>query len=188
MIACEFDIVGVSPISFSAPIQSTKATGETHDAFEERTWRERTHSDANGEVYIPPMALKNCLSEVAKYLSESIPGKGTSKYTKHIEAGLLVIDPMPLGVKADKIEGERLFVPSDGKRGGGKRVYKTFPVVKQWRTKATVYILDPVIKPEKVHEYLDHAGKFIGMGRFRPRNNGFYGRFTIENFKTNTAS
>lgn len=183
MIKCTFDIVGVSPFSFSAPIQSKKNTGEPHDDFEERTWRERIHADKNGEAFIPPMALKNCLSEVAKYLSESVPGKGKATFTKHFEAGILVLEPMMLGIKAKDIDGERLFVPADGKRGGGKRVFKTFPVLREWRTQASLYIFDPVIKPEKVLEYLVHAGKFIGMGRFRPRNNGFYGRFTIENFK-----
>lgn len=182
MIKCTFDIVGVSPFSFSAPVQSKRNTGEQHDDFEERTWRERIHADSSGEAYISPMALKNCLSDVAKYLGESVPGKGKSTFTKHFEAGLLVIDPMMLGVKAKDMEGERLFVPSDGKRGGGKRVFKTFPVIRQWSVTGTVYILDPVIKPEKVLEYLEHAGKFIGMGRFRPRNNGFYGRFKVENF------
>ena len=36
--------------------------------------------------------------------------------------------------------------------------------------------------PEKVKEYLIHAGQFIGIGRFRPRNNGFYGRFKVNSF------
>jgi hypothetical protein len=27
--------------------------------------------------------------------------------------------------------------------------------------------------------HLHEAGKFIGIGRFRPRNNGFYGRFDV---------
>lgn len=186
MVKCTFRLVGISPISFSAPISSQKKTGEGHDAFEQRTWRERIHRDADGEAFIPPTALKNCLSDVAKYLSESVPGKGKATYTKHFEAGTLVTDPMMLGIKADDIEGERLFVPASGKRGDGKRVWKTFPVMKQWSVEGAVYLLDPTLieKPEKVLEYLEHAGKFIGMGRFRPRNNGFYGRFKVEGFKT----
>lgn len=186
MIRCTFKLVGVSPISFSAPIQSKKNTGESSDAFEERTWRERIHVDSKGEAFIPPTAIKNCLSDVAKYLSESVPGKGKATYTKHFEAGTLVTDPLMLGVKGSQIEGERLFVPADGKRGGGKRVWKTFPVIREWSAVGCVYVLDPVLfdKPEKVEEYLSHAGKFIGLGRFRPRNNGFYGRFNVVDFKT----
>jgi hypothetical protein len=186
MLRVDVDLVGTAPFSFSAPIQSEKNTGETPDTYETRVWRERAHTDANGMAYIPPMALKNCLSEVAKFLSESVPGKGKSTYTKHFEAGLLVVDPMPLGVKAESIPGERLFVPADGRRGSGKRVWKTFPTLASWKTHATIYVLDPVLidKPDKIQEYLKHAGKFIGMGRFRPRNNGFYGRFEIGRFRT----
>lgn len=173
-----------SPISFSRAVQSKKATGESGDAFEERTWPERLHLAEDGQIFIPPMALKNCLSEVAKYLSESVPGKGKATYTKHFEAGLLVTDRMLLGVQGKDIEGERLFVPADGRRGGGKRVWRIFPIVRSWETTGIIYVLDPVLidKPDKIREYLEHAGKFIGMGRFRPRNNGYYGRFEIVSF------
>jgi hypothetical protein len=183
-------IVGVSPLSFSAPIQSVRNTGEAHDAFEERTWRERLHVDNDGTVFIPPSAIKNCVSEVAKYLGEAVPGKRGSTYTKHFEAGVLVTQPVSLGIAADSVPGERLFVPADGKRGGTKRVWKTFPVIKQWSGQVEIFLLDPILidKPEKVHEYLSHAGKFIGLGRFRPRNNGYYGRFDVKTFKTESVT
>ena len=185
MLNVTCDIIGVTPFSFGAPIQSKKETGENHDSFEERTWRERMHVNASGECYIVPGALKNCLAEVAKYLSETVPGKGKSTYTKHFEAGIICSEPMMLGVQGDDVEGERVFVPSDGRRGGTTRVWKTFPVLPTWKTQASFIVVDPMLidKPEKMHEYLSHAGKFIGMGRFRPRNNGYYGRFNIENFK-----
>jgi len=191
MTVCRFTLVGIAPLSQSAPIQSRKNTGEGHDAFEERTWRERLHVNTDGNVFIPPSALKNCLSEVAKYLSESVPGKGKATYTKHVEAGVMCTDAMVLlcqdgkPLRASTVVGERLFVPADGKRGSGKRVWKTFPLIPQWSAAATVYLLDPVLrdKPEKVLEYAEHAGKFIGLGRFRPRNNGFYGRFNVTDWK-----
>jgi hypothetical protein len=190
MLLCKASLKSASPISFSAPIQSVKNTGEGHDDFEQRTWRERIHVNSNGMVFIPPGALKNCLSEVAKYIQESVPGKKGSTYTKLFEAGVMVTDPLVLPIKADKVAGERLFVPSDGKRGGGKRVWKTFPVIPDWNADAMIYLLDPILidKPQKVKEYLEHAGKFVGMGRFRPRNNGFYGRFTVESFVTSNAA
>lgn len=185
MLKVECDLVGMSPLSFSAPIQSEKNTGESHDAFELRTWKERVRVDNRGEAFITPQAIKNCLSDVAKFLSESVPGKGNNKYTKHFEAGVLVADAMGLGVKGADIPGEKLFVPPDGKPGGNKRVWKTFPTLQKWSIHPVIYLLDPVLvdKPDKVREYLEHAGKFIGIGRFRPRRNGYYGRFRVENFK-----
>lgn len=177
-------IKGISPISFGRPIQSVKNTGEGHDDFEQRTWRERLHVNKDGNVFIPPMAVKNCLSDCARFLSESVPGKGKATYTKHFEAGTMVIQPVELGIKAASVPSEKLYVPSDGRKGGPKRVWKYFPLIAEWEGNAEVVLLDPLLiaKPEKVREYLEHAGKFIGLGRFRPRNGGFYGRFTVESF------
>jgi len=186
-VECECDLVGVSPLSFSKAIQSKLETGEAHDDFEERTWMERLHVDANGEVFIPPNALKNMLAATAAYLSESIPGKGRQTYTKNFEAGIMVVEPLMLGIKAtsNEIQKERLFVPSDGKKGGSKRVWKNFPTILKWQTHIEILLFDPILmgKPEKVEEYLKHAGKFIGFLRFRPRNGGYYGRFDVKNFK-----
>jgi hypothetical protein len=191
MIRATATLKGTAAISFSKPVKSKKNTGESYDAFEDRTWKERMHVDEKGIVFIPPMALKNCLSEVAKYLSETVPGKGSAKYTKHFEAGVMVMKPMSLGVRADKVLGEPLFVPADGKRGSGKRVWKTFPFVPSgWETEAEIIVLDPVLidKPEKIEEYLKFAGQFIGLGRFRPRQNGYYGRFEVTNFRSEKIS
>ena len=191
MLTIEVDLVGLAPISFNAPVKSEKNTGEMHDAFEERTWRERMHVDNDGHVFIPPMALKNCLSECAKYLSETVPGKGKATYTKHFESGIMVTTPLVLcngkgtPVRADGVAPNRVYVPSDGKRGGGSRVWKNFPIVPTWRTHASIHVMEPMLidKPAKVEEYLTHAGQFIGLGTFRPRRNGYFGRFAIENFK-----
>jgi hypothetical protein len=141
------------------------------------------HVNDKGEVFIPPMAFKNCLSEIAKYLSVQIPGKGKSTYTKHFEAGVMVIDPLVLPVTKDKVQGEWLFVPADGKRGSGKRVQKCFPVIHQWQGDVTYHVLDDVISPEVFEQHLKDAGSFIGIGRFRPRNNGYYGRFSVESVR-----
>ncbi len=174
----------VGPLSMSKAITSIKDTGEAHDAFELRTWRERMHVDDNGELYIPPNALKNMMGAVAKYLSESVPGKGKATYTKHFEAGIMVTKPLKLGIKADGVPSERLFVPADGKKGGSRRVYKHFPLIMDWKTECEILVFDPILEanPEKVLEYLIHAGKFIGFLRFRPRNGGYYGRYEVKSF------
>ncbi len=129
------------------------------------------------------MSFKNCLSEAAKFLSIQIPGKGKSTYTKHIEAGVLVTDPLVLNIKKENVLGEWLFVPSDGIRGSGKRVDKCFPVIHQWSGEVTFYVLDETVTEDVFKNILEQAGKFIGIGRFRPRNNGFYGRFVIESIR-----
>lgn len=165
-----------------------RATGsktETSKDYEARTWRARCHVDKDGQIVIPPMAFKNCLAEIAKYLSVQIPGKGKSTYTKHFEAGVMVLDGLTLPVKRDDVPGEWLFVPGDGRRGGGKRVWKCFPVIHEWKGPVTFHVLDDVISEEVFAQHLRDAGNFIGVGRFRPRNNGYYGRFEVKKIAWN---
>ena len=159
--------------------RSNGTVTESAAEYERRTWREKCHYDADGNCFIPPMAFKNCLAEIAKYLSVQIPGKGKSTYTKHFEAGVMVLEGLPLGVKKDEVQGEWLFVPASGKRGDGKRVSKCFPVFQSWKGQVSFIILDDVITPDVFEQHLRDAGNFIGIGRFRPRNNGYYGRFKV---------
>jgi hypothetical protein len=151
---------------------------EGNDAYDKRTWRNRMHV-MDGEVYIPPMAFKNCLAEAAKFLSMQIPGKGKATYTKHFEAGVMVMDPVMLGLRAEAVASEALFVPASGKRGDGKRVERVFPFIPSWEGDVTITVIDETITRDVLHAHLVEAGKLIGIGRFRPRNNGFYGRFKV---------
>ena len=174
----------VAPYSQSRAINEPKLQGETADLYEQRTWRMRMHTDDGGNVFIPPNAIKNGLAEAAKYLSKSIKGKGKNTYTKHFEAGVLVLDPVRLPVRAADAPGEWLFVPADGRRGGPKRVMKCFGRLENLgELMATIYVLDPVIDEETFKEHLDTFAGFIGLGRFRPRNNGWYGRLKILDVK-----
>lgn len=178
-------IRGVSPYSQSKHYTTEKLAKENAKDYEARTWRDRLHVTDDGSVFIPPMSFKNCLSEAAKFLGIQIPGKGKSTYTKHFEAGVLVTDAMILPIKKEEVKGEWLFVPSDGVRGSGKRVDKCFPVIHEWGGEVTFYVLDETVTEEVFRNVLEQAGAFIGIGRFRPRNNGFYGRFKVEAIRWN---
>jgi hypothetical protein len=183
MRVCEAKLESVSPYSQSRYYQTEKLEKENAQDYEARTWKDRLHTSEDGMVYIPPMAFKNALSEIARFLSVQIPGKGKSTYTKHFEAGVLVMDAVPLGIHKDQVLGEWLFVPSDGKRGGGSRVLKCFPLIKEWKATVTFYVLDETVTPTVFEHHLKEAGSFVGIGRFRPRNNGFYGRFKVVSTK-----
>jgi len=176
------ELESVTPYSQSRYHNTPKLDKESAADYENRTWKNRCHVK-DGKLFIPPMAFKNCLAEAAKYLGIQIPGKGKQNYTKHFEAGVMVSDPMELGINIADVKGEALFVSSDGKRGGSKRVEKVFPYIPSWKGKVAFYILDDTITENVFKLHLEQAGKFIGLGRFRPRNNGYYGRFVVKNIK-----
>jgi hypothetical protein len=131
-------------------------------------------------MVISPMMIKNMIADVAKFLDEKIPGKGNGKWTKHFASGILVVDPAPLGIHADEVEFEKLFVPSNGQAGSGKRVWKYFPIIHNYTTFFTVYILDNTITKELFERYIREAGRFIGLGFFRPARRGTKGRFEVD--------
>jgi hypothetical protein len=169
-----------SPLSMSKHYSVEKLTKESDGDYEKRTWRERLHYDEKGIVMIPPMAIKNTLAEAARWMGMKIPGKRSATYTKHFEAGVLCMKGISLGIHKDEVQSELLFVPSDGKRGGARRVEKLFPLIPRWAGPAEFVILDRTITKEVFKAHLDEAGRFIGFLRFRPRQGGFYGRFDIK--------
>jgi hypothetical protein len=189
-IIVTFRIVGVAPYSQSKPYLTEYKPGESHDDYRERTWREHLHVDNDGMVFIPPGALKNSIAEAAKFMAIKIPGAGNATYTKHVEAGVACIKPIGLGIKAKEVKPETLFLPSDGKRGSGSRVWKTLPFIPEWSGDVELIVLDETVLQTSqrsgnpvLQDIIEACGQYIGLGRFRPRNNGWYGRFTVENFE-----
>lgn len=175
---------GISPYSQSRFHESPKLEKELPDAYEERTWRDKLWVNEQGIVFIPQMAFKNNITEAAAFKSQQIPGKGKSTYKKHFEAGIIVLEPGLLDLQKDNVNKETYFVPADGIRGSGKRVKKTFPVIPEgWETEVVYMVLDPIITENVFRGHLEEAGMFIGLGRFRPSKNGFYGRFEITKFR-----
>ena len=182
---------GVSPYSQSRYYERDAGQGESADDAYRRTWRNHLHGDSQGVVFIPANSLKNCLSEAAKFMSIGVPGKGKATYTKNFEAGVMVAKSASLGIRKEDVQMESLFLPSDGRRGGPKRVMKYYPLIPEWEAEAEFIIVDETVLQSSMkdksrtvfQDVLEGAGQFIGIGRFRPRNNGYYGRFSVENIR-----
>jgi hypothetical protein len=177
---CKVRNMGMAPLSFSKHYSVVKKPKELHEDYENRTWRERLHYDPKtGQVFIPGKMFMNSVKNAAKFASIQIPGKGKSTYTKHFNSGVVVMKDILLDVNKDNIEGETFFVPSDGVAGGGRRVMKTFPVIPEWEGSVEFIIMDPVIDEKVFTEVLRVAGQSIGIGRYRPQQGGYYGRFEV---------
>lgn len=180
-------IKGIALYSQSRYHETPKLNKENPADWEKRTWIEKAHWNEEGHMVIPALAFKNAIAEAAKYLSEQIPGKGKATYTKHFEAGVSVVEDNVILLKGepitrDTIMGDTLHVPSDGRRGGGSRVNRTFPTVPRgWTTTIEFMIFDDIITEEVFTRILKQAGQLIGIGSFRVRNNGVRGRFEPTN-------
>lgn len=173
-----------SDLCFGRPIAETKGD-ETHDDFERRIWRQKIHSDEDGNCFIPPFALKNLFESSGKWLSMPVPGAGKKTYTKRFVSGMMVSDRMPLykdgePIAVDDADPLPLFCPSDGKRGGPRRVMRMFPRFSRWESICVFYALDDLLTSDVVRKHLESGGMFVGFGSMRAENGGVNGRFTVE--------
>ena len=180
---------GLSALMYGKHVDVPKKDDETHDAYEERTWREKVHQEKDGNIFLQPFALKNCLEAAAKWLSMKIPGEGRKTFTARITSGILVTEDLPISgsdwkrINIDAVEPITLFVPSDGRRGSPKRVPRIFPMVARgWVADAEITVFDNKISPEVLEKHLKASGKFIGFGAMRVGNGGINGRFAVEDF------
>jgi len=66
----------ISPFQFNAPVRPEEISGETKDQQEERTWRDKAHTDQEGNVFIPPRSIPKCSSECSKIPLNANQGQG----------------------------------------------------------------------------------------------------------------
>jgi hypothetical protein len=179
----EVHLSSVSPYSQSRQHDTPKLNKEGWDDYEKRTWREKCTVNEKGEVVIPAMAFKQSLDAVAKRLGDQIPGKGKNTYTKHFTGGVICEEDVVLvGCNKKDCPSVTINANSDGKRGSGKRVKRTFPQWPVWSGIARFAVLDDTVTSEVFERHIKEAGRFIGVGRFRPENGGMNGRFQCEKF------
>lgn len=181
-----YELTGADKLSWSRYHGIPLKERESHADHEKRTWREKFYYNNDGNVIIPAMAFKATLKEIASYLSIKIKGHGQKTYSAKFKAGILVnenpivyLNGKP--IHRDNVQCEVLFLPSDGKAGSGKRVEKTFPIIEEgWVCTPEIYIMDEIITEDILTQHFEEAGKFTGLGRFRPGVGGIYGRFSVK--------
>ena len=180
----QFNLQSVAPMFFGAPVFEKKRSDETHEQLEERTWQQKVRQNATGHVYVQPFALKNALEAAGSRLNMKLTGKAT--YTKLFRQGVVINDEIvlhdregqPITIAA--IRPIPMFVPSDGKRGSGRRVMKIFPQVQEWFATVDIMCFDQRLTEEVVRAHIEEAGKFIGFGSMRVENGGVAGRFAVK--------
>jgi hypothetical protein len=176
-------LVGLTPYSQSRQHDDPKLEGESHDAFDARTWRSKLNvATRNGAatIVLPAHGLQQSIAAAAKYSKRQIPGQGKATWTKKFEAGIALLEDPALNIHPASVSSITISANADGIRGSGRRVQRRFPIMAECRATFDIYILDPIITEPVFREMVEIAGMFIGIGRFRPEKGGTNGRFKIE--------
>lgn len=179
---------GVTPYSPSRNYHAEvpKLKDEAADAYDERTWRNHAHVNPKGHIYIPGECFAWSIKAMSKRRSDRIPGKNQKTYTAAFDPIEVIGDCATSAIKGT-VRMEAFMANSDGKRGGGSRVLRRFPIVDapQWSGEITFLMWDVRIPEAVFRETLEDAGLLIGVGRRRPEKLGFFGRYQVTSLKWN---
>jgi hypothetical protein len=177
-------IVGTAPLSQSRQHLTERLEGESHEAYDLRTWRDKLNvSPTTGMVIIPQHGMHQALIAAAKYSGKQIPGQGKKTWTAKFTTGIAIHDEIDTGIDPATVGSIVISANADGVRGSGKRVPRKFPMIYEWQATFDVLVLDPIITEPVFREMFSLAGLFIGIGRFRPEKGGQNGRFRLSDLR-----
>lgn len=189
----EFVCRGMTTMLYGKQIFAVRRPEEKHDQFEERTWRERIVKDEDGNCAISSEAVLRSLFWAAKWLSEKLEKQKT--YAARFLSGVISEQAFfPLRdihgnlIRPESLKGITLSVPSDGRRGGTKRVQRTFPIVPAgWWFNGSLLVLDEAITEDVFARHMQTAGTYDGHGAMRRGKGGPNGMYLVEDVIFSTA-
>jgi hypothetical protein len=176
-----------SPYSQSAKHDTPFLDREQHDAWEQRTWRNKMTTNKDDVVCVPAMAFKQCIDTAAQKIGEKVKGRRGATYKNFFASGFFCEADVPLAngkpIKKADVESVQISANADGVRGSGKRVPRRFPLIPKWHGVAMFTIVDDLLTPEIFEQHVKSAGIVVGIGRFRPEKGGTNGRFKAVKFE-----
>jgi len=167
-------IKGVSPLLMNrflpAELLETKVKrGSTKDVSVE----DKLYVTEDGEPYVPSTYIRNSLIEAGK--SIRIKGRGKSTYSKLLGSSLIV---QPDNIIINSSTGWESFTVTAVNPTTKGRMMVTRPMFKDWKLSFEAVVLDDI--PEEVfRDILDEAGRYVGIGDWRPAKKGMYGKFIV---------
>lgn len=171
-------IEGTTPILFNRfrDVQIEGKSKKRTGAMAESDIEDKLYLDGQ-KVLLPSVYLKNCITEASKQFK--IVGKGKSTYSKLV-ASTVEIEPFMIELEADKYEIFRISAVNPMTKG---RMMTERPKFTKWKATFELVLNDESVPREVINEILEHAGKYVGVGDWRPQTKGMFGKFMITSFK-----
>lgn len=132
------------------------------------------YRNEEGKCYIPADQIRGSLIAAGSYMKAKMGGR--SKSMKVIVAATFVPTPdqilMPDYDAIDKRSGVNRNVKA--------RIIVIRPKWTKWEANFVLNVYEDTITESTVRELVNYAGSYVGIGSFRPTNNGMFGRFKMK--------
>ena len=171
MVKVKVSVEGNAPLLMNKFIETktteSKRGKKVYDPVEEA--EKKTYRTEDGKLYLPNTHFKASMVKAATDFK--MVGKKTYKdYVKSgifIEESEIILEPQKYEIFACPVVIQRA------------RVMSWRPMFKKWSCSFTMEIADDMINPTTLKEILEMAGKYKGVGDFRPE----HGRFKVTKFE-----
>ena len=147
----------------------TKTTRAKKVYVPEDEAEKKTYRDSEGNLFIPSTHFKASMVKAAS----DFPMKGKKTYKDYVKAGVFI---EPTEIVLDQQEYEIHAEPVVIQRA---RVMSWRPKFKEWSCEFMIEITDEMINKDTLKDILIAAGKYKGVGDYRPE----YGRFDVESYE-----
>jgi hypothetical protein len=149
---------------------------ERDDISKTDALRAEFHSYSDNEgFYLPTEQIIGALINAGALVKSKV-GNG-KKSMKNIVAGMFSIIEQKIRLSSNYEIDKRSVVC----RAVKARVIVIRPKWNEWKAEFTLLVDNDTITKETVQQIIIYAGQYIGIGSFRPTNNGMFGRFKLNN-------
>lgn len=158
--------------------QWEKSRGPIHERPElnhEDAVRAEYHCFRNqdGSCFIPSDHIRGSLIGAGSYVKAKVGGR--SKSMKVVVAAMFMVDPEQILLPDYDAIDKRSAVNRNIKA----RVISIRPKWTTWEAEFTLNVYENTITVETIKQLFEYAGNLVGIGSFRPTNNGLFGRFEL---------
>lgn len=176
-------IQGITPLLMNRPIQleisdkskDVKRETKTADEIAEG----KLYKDAEGKIYLPSTWFRGALVEAGK--QKKMGGKGSSKATYSKAVGSSVsVEPFEILLK--KPTWKTFSILAVNPTTHGRNILHR-PQFDKWEVDMQAIFEEEQIEPSVMKELFDIAGKFVGVGDWRPAKKGMFGKFQVVSWK-----
>lgn len=169
MVKYKVKVKGKAPLlmnKFSVEEKTTSRVKKVYIAKEEA--EKKTYRTNKGKLYIPSTHFKASMVKAATDFKMT----GRKSYKEYIQSGLFIDEAE---IVLDQQTYEIFECPVVIQRA---RVMSWRPMFKEWSCTFTIELADEMLNVSDVKQILEAAGRFKGVGDFRPE----HGRFIVESF------
>lgn len=170
----EVEIRGNSPYIMSrfyasSEMQATESKRGKRQYIPEDEAAKKAYKTSDGKFFIPSIHFKTAMVRA----STDFKMQGKKSYKEYCKAGMFIVPTEIL------ITPQKYTIYETPVVIGRARVLSWYPQFKEWTCKFTLQIADDFLDSTTLKEILVTAGKYKGIGNFRPE----FGRFEVTKFQ-----